>query len=167
MSDLTTSQKGAAAEAEVAAAAIRLHLLVLRPLSEGGRYDLVIDLGPKLLRVQCKWASQQGEVLTAHCRTSRHTPRGYVRTTYAATEVDAIGLYAPSTDRCYLIPIDEVEGLGQVSLRVAATRNNQALGVRWARDYEFSASLLGSIGAIDREPSNRVRHLRGEVHRGP
>jgi len=31
MADLTTSQKGAVAEAEVAAAAIRMRLLVLRP----------------------------------------------------------------------------------------------------------------------------------------
>jgi hypothetical protein len=146
MSDLTTSQKGAAAEAEVAASAIRLHLLVLRPLSEGGRYDLVIDLGRKLLRVQCKWASQRGAVLVARCATCRHSPRGYLRTTYAATEVDAIGAYAPSTDRCYLIPINEVEGLAAVMLRVAPTRNNQALGIRWARDYEFSASLRRNWG---------------------
>ena len=140
MSDLTTSQKGAAAEAEVAAAAIRLHLLVLRPLAEGGRYDLIVDLGGKLLRVQCKWASQRGGVLVARCATCRHTPRGYLRTTYAAAEVDAIGLYAPSTDRCYLIPIDDVEGRAAVLLRVAPTRNNQAVGIRWARDYEFRAS---------------------------
>ena len=110
MPDLTPSQKGAVAEAQVAAAAIRMRLLVLRPWTEGGRYDLGIDLGEQLLRVQCKWASQRGDVLTASCRTSRHTPRGYLRTTYAASEIDAIGLYAPSTDRCYLIPIDEVEG---------------------------------------------------------
>jgi hypothetical protein len=144
--ELTPSQKGAAAEAEVAAAAIRLHLLVLRPLAEGGRYDLIVDLGGKLLRVQCKWASRQGDVLTARCRTCRHTPRGYLRTMYAASEVDAIGLYAPSTDRCYLIPIDQVEGLGQISLRVVATRNNQAVGVRWAREYELETSLSRNWG---------------------
>jgi hypothetical protein len=154
MSDLTTSQKGAAAEAEVAAAAIRLHLLVLRPLSEGGRYDLILDLGGKLLRVQCKWASQRGGVLVARCATCRHTPRGYLRTTYAATEVDAIGLYAPSTDRCYLIPINEVEGLAAVMLRVAPTRNNQALGIRWAREYEFRASLRRNWG-VDCLPRGR------------
>jgi hypothetical protein len=34
------SQKGAAAEAKIAAAAIRLRLQVLRPVGEGGRYDL-------------------------------------------------------------------------------------------------------------------------------
>ena len=146
MADLTTSQKGAVAEAEVAAAAIRMRLLVLRPWAEGGRYDLGVDLGTQLLRVQCKWASQQGDVLTARCATCRHTPRGYLRTTYAASEIDAIGLYAPSTDRCYLIPIDEVEGLGQISLRLAATRNNQALGIRWAREYEFRTSLRRNWG---------------------
>jgi hypothetical protein len=145
MRELTPSQKGAAAEAEVAAAAIRLHLLVLRPLAEGGRYDLIVDLGGKLLRVQCKWASRQGDVLVARC-TCRHTPRGYLRTTYAASEVDAIGLYAPSTDRCYLIPIDQVEGLAAVTLRLAPSRNNQALGIRWARDYELETSLSRNWG---------------------
>src|SRR5580704_1809161 len=52
MSELGTSQKGAAAEAEIAAAAIRLDLVVLRPLGDGGRYDLAIDTRPRLLRVQ-------------------------------------------------------------------------------------------------------------------
>jgi hypothetical protein len=36
MHELTPSQKGAAAEAEIAAAAIRLRLQVLRPLGEAG-----------------------------------------------------------------------------------------------------------------------------------
>jgi PD-(D/E)XK endonuclease len=56
MNDLTPSQKGAVAEAAITAAAIQLGLVVLRPLSEGGRYDLMIDLDPALLRVQCKLA---------------------------------------------------------------------------------------------------------------
>lgn len=45
MTELTPSQKGAAAEAEIAAAAIRMRLQVLRPVGEGGRYDLAIDIG--------------------------------------------------------------------------------------------------------------------------
>jgi PD-(D/E)XK endonuclease len=48
---LTPSQKGAAAEAAITAAVIRLGLTVLRPLCEGRRYDLIVDLEPKLLRV--------------------------------------------------------------------------------------------------------------------
>jgi PD-(D/E)XK endonuclease len=141
MPDLSPSQKGAAAEAEVAAAAIRADLVILRPLCDGGRYDLVIDVGKELLRVQCKWASQQRNVIVAHCMTSRHTPRGYLRTTYSAEEMDAIAIYAPDTDKCYLVPIREVEGLTMISLRVGPTGNNQAMHVRWARDYELGTSL--------------------------
>ncbi|MGO9249612.1 MAG: group I intron-associated PD-(D/E)XK endonuclease [Solirubrobacteraceae bacterium] len=137
MQELTTSQKGAAAEAEIAAAAIRLRLQVLRPLGEGWRYDLAIDIGEKLLRIQCKWASRQGDVLNARCVTNRHAPHGYRSTTYTATEIDAIAAYAPDTDRCYLIPVSEVEGRTVLSLRIGPTRNNQAQLVRWAKDYEL------------------------------
>jgi hypothetical protein len=141
MVELTPSQKGAAAEAAIAAAAIGIKLVVLRPLCDGGRYDLVIDTGARLLRVQCKWASLHAGVLTARCRTSRHTPRGYVRTTYRKTEIDALGAYSPDTGATYLIPAEEVEARATLSLRVAPTRNCQALNVRWARDYELERSL--------------------------
>jgi hypothetical protein len=147
MNELTPSQKGAVAEAEIAAAAIRLRLQVLRPLGEGGRYDLAIDIGEKLLRVQCKWASRVGDVLTARCITSRHTPHGYKRTTYTADEVDALAIYAPNTDRCYLIPVGEIEGHAAISLRVAPTRNNQAQCVRWAKDYALETAIERHWGA--------------------
>jgi hypothetical protein len=146
MRELTPSQKGAAAEAEVAAAAIRLDLVVLRPLCDGGRYDLVLDLGNQLLRVQCKWASRRDDVLLGRCITSRHTPHGYVRTSYSSAEVDAIALYSPDTDRCYLLPIQEAEGRSGISLRVGPTRNNQALHVRWAEDYEIEHSIRRNWG---------------------
>ena len=71
------------------------------PLCDGGRYDLVIDIGEKLLRVQCKWASRQGNVLTARSSEAAATRRaGIVRTTYSAEEIDAIAVYAPDTDCC-------------------------------------------------------------------
>lgn len=110
-------------------------------MCEGSRYNLVVDTGHRLLRVQCKWASRQANVLTARCATSRHTPAGYLRSTYSADEIDAIAAYAPATDSCYLIPISEVAGCKAISLRIAPTRNNQAIGVHWARDYELRRSL--------------------------
>lgn len=51
MLNLTPSQKGAVVEGEIAVAAIRLELLVLRPIAEGARYDLAIDIGERLLRL--------------------------------------------------------------------------------------------------------------------
>src|ERR1700736_4832621 len=99
MPGLTPSQKGAAAEAAVTAAAIELGLIVLRPLCEGGRYDLVIDLEPELLRVQCKWARRLDGVLSVNLQTNRLTPAGYVRTAYTAHEVDAIGAHSAALAR--------------------------------------------------------------------
>jgi hypothetical protein len=153
MTNLSTSRKGAAAEAEIAAACIRLNLVVLWPVCEGGRYDLVVDTGAQLLRVQCKWASRHGNVVTARCVTSRHTPGGYLRSTYSADEIDALAAYAPDTDSCYLIPIQEVEGCRSISLRLSPTRNNQAERVRWARDYELRASLSRNWSVEVEQPS--------------
>jgi hypothetical protein len=50
---LTTDQKGAIAESAVTHEAIKLGLNVYRPLVEGGRYDLILEAGTALLRVQC------------------------------------------------------------------------------------------------------------------
>jgi hypothetical protein len=137
MRRLTPSQKGAAAEAAVTAAAIALGLVVLRPLCTGSRYDLVTDLEPELSRVQCKWTQRLGGVLAVRRNTNRLTPAGYVRTTYTAEEVDAIGVYSAQLRRCFLIPIEELAGGRGVHLRLDPARNNQAQGVRWANDYEF------------------------------
>jgi hypothetical protein len=141
MENLTQIRKGPAAEAEVAAAVTRLDLVVLRPMADGGRYDLVVDTGSHMIRVQCKWASRHESVLLVRCLTSRHTPRGYLRTTYSADEIDAIAAYSPDTDNCYLIPIEEIAGRSMISFRLAPTRNNQDRRVRWARDYELIISL--------------------------
>jgi hypothetical protein len=154
LASLTPSQKGAVAEAEIAAAAIRLGLVVLRPLCEGARYDLALDTGSQLLRIQCKWASRRGGVLIARTMTARHTPRGYVYTTYSSAEIDAIGLFSPDTDRCYLVPIAGIEGMRAIHLRLDPPGNGQSAGVRWARDYELERRLplgrIASAGLDDR-----------------
>jgi hypothetical protein len=141
MNDLTPSQKGAAAEAAITAAAIELGLVVLRPLCEGGRYDLMIDLEPALLRVQCKMARQVGGALAVSFRTSRHTPRGYIRTGYTADEIDAVAAYSPDLHRSFLIPVAEVSGRRGIHLRVNPAKNNQAHGVNWADDYDFGRAI--------------------------
>ena len=48
---MTPNEKGAIAEIAIAAAATKLGVRVLRPLADGGRYDLVFDLAGRLLKV--------------------------------------------------------------------------------------------------------------------
>ncbi|HEY4997454.1 MAG TPA: group I intron-associated PD-(D/E)XK endonuclease [Solirubrobacteraceae bacterium] len=141
MDGLTPSQKGAAAEAAIAAAVLELGLTVLRPLCEGRRYDLVVDLEPDLLRVQCKLAKHLGDVLGVRLSTSRFTPSGYVTSSYSETEIDAVAVYCPQLRRCFLIPIAEASGMRELYLRLNTTKNKQAQRVRWARDYDLALVL--------------------------
>jgi hypothetical protein len=136
---LSTNQKGAIAEAQVTAAAISLGIPVLKPVVDGLRYDLVLDLGTRLVRTQCKWANRKNDVVVVRARTCRHTPRGYVWTTYSAAEIDGIAAWCPDTAECYFIPIADVDGQGHLHLRLAPARNNQELLVHWAAKYRLGA----------------------------
>jgi hypothetical protein len=145
---LTTDEKGAIAEAAIAYHALRLGVPVSRPLAEGGRYDLIFDLAGRLTRVQCKWASRDGDVLMIHCCSHRRNRDGIVRRWYSADEIDAFAVYSRDLERCYFLPIGEFVGRSSIRLRIAPARNNQNLGINWAADYEFAATLTPDPGAI-------------------
>ncbi len=97
----------------------------------------MIDLEPELLRVQCKLARRVKGVLLVCLETNRYTAAGYVSTSYSAAEIDAVATYSPELRRCFLLPIGEVAGRRGVHLRLKPTGNNQARGIKWARDYDF------------------------------
>jgi PD-(D/E)XK endonuclease len=63
-------------------------------------------------------------------------------------ELDAFALYCVDTERCYLLPGGDFAANRQVHLRLAPARNNQEHGIRWARDYEFGATLSRLSGPI-------------------
>ena len=107
---LTPTRRGAIAETVIAAELLKLGLDVYRPVSEGGRYDLLVDAGNRLLRVQCKSARLKGAVVAVPMRTTRLTPRGYVRTTYTSHEIDGVAAYCPGNERCYWLPIEDFDG---------------------------------------------------------
>jgi hypothetical protein len=144
---LTPDQKGAVAEAAITYAAIRLGIEVYRPLQAGGRYDLIFDLGTRLLRVQCKWACRN-DVIVINCRSCRRGRDGYIRRTYSAEEVDAIAAYCSDIDRCYLLFPSSFVGHPMVQLRLSPPRNNQRRRINWAEDFEFEATIRGHFGAI-------------------
>src|SRR3954463_1826378 len=105
--ELTPNQMGGAAEAAIAWEAIKLGIPVLRPLFQDLRYDLVFELETGLLRVQCKSARRQGDIVDVRAMTCRRIADGYRRGTYSVDEIDAVAAYCPDVDRCYLIPIED------------------------------------------------------------
>ena len=144
---LTTDQKGAIAEAAITYAALKAGIEVYRPVGEGGRCDLILGFGDRLIRVQSKWAVRCGDVIAVRCYSSRRTNRGFLKRSYTRDEVDAFAAYSADLERCYLLPLELFENQRYIQLRLEPTRNNQRQGINWAENFEFPATL-DRFGAI-------------------
>lgn len=149
---LTTDQKGAIAETAIAHVATKIGLGVSRPVNEGERYDLILDLHPRLIRVQVKWAPRHGDVVIVRCQSARRTRNGLLTRGYSALDVDALAAYCPDVDRCFLVPIALAGERRQMSLRLSPARNGQTGAILWASQFDFAsidwAHPEGSLGAV-------------------
>lgn len=145
---LTTDQKGSVAELAIVWAAARRGVGVFRPLTDGERYDLIFDLRPGLIRVQCKWAVLRGDVVIVRSYSSRRTSDGLKRMFYDPGDVDAIAAYCAELDRCFFVPMSCLRGHSGIQLRVKPTANNQRLGVSWAADFDFERLDWAALGAV-------------------
>jgi hypothetical protein len=144
---LSTDQKGAIAETAIVHAAVKLGVGVAKPVADE-RYDLIFDLGERLVRVQCKLARRRSEVIVVRCYSARRGAVGLLKRKYEPGEIDAFAAYCPELDRCYYLAYERFAGRTQVDLRLTRCRNNQRLGINWAEDFEFGATLARVPGAI-------------------
>lgn len=157
--DHDPNRKGNAAELAIAAEAAQLDLLVYYPLTEHGRADLVLGIGDRLWRVQCKWGALVGDKIQVRLKTSYHSPtRGYVVKTYDRSEIDLVAVYCAELGRCYLLPPGLFEGRSAVWLRTGQTKNGQRAALNWAADYEFP----GAVAQLAERP-NGIREVRGSI----
>jgi hypothetical protein len=143
---LTTDQKGAIAELAIARAAAELGIGVWGSYTVE-RYDLIFDLRPRLVRVQCKWATRRGDIISVPCYANRRNRDGLLRTFYSPEEIDAFAGYCADLDRCYFLSLEKFASRSAIQLRLAPTKNNQRARVNWAKDFEFAATI-GRQGAI-------------------
>ena len=146
-----SNRKGAIAEIEIVAAAIKLGVPVLKPVAEHGRADLALDIGGKLWRVQCKWGrlSKARDVVMVHLGTSRVSTRGHIRTTYTEAEVDLFAVYCGELDRAFLLPVSRLAGQGQLQLRLTPPRNGQRACITLADDFDFNGAVAQLARASD------------------
>jgi hypothetical protein len=132
-----TSHIGEISRTQIIAALTLVGKKLLLPLGDFQRYDLGIDEGGKLLRVQCKTGHlARGAISFNPCSIdSRSKQGGCIRKGYA-DEIDLFGVYCPETGKRYLVPASEAPKTG-CSLRVERPLNGQRTRIRWAEDYEI------------------------------
>jgi hypothetical protein len=109
------------------------------PFGENTRYDLVIDDGKSLSRVQCKTGRlRAGAVRWATCSFYGHHPNPRTRQRDYHGQVDYFAVFCPDTGKVYLVPIDDLPVRRQAALRVEPTKNGQKKGIRLAERYEVA-----------------------------
>lgn len=134
----STHQKGEIGRLKVCIRAAELGYTVSVPTVEA-RYDLIIDDGKKLYRVQVKYADYTGTKVEnsilikfkTECRNN-----GYQKT-YCPDEIDAIVVYTPKTDKCYWFGPEHFAGKKFLSLRFAPSKNGQVKRTRLASEFEW------------------------------
>src|SRR5580765_869429 len=60
------------------------------------------------------------------CYSCRRTAAGMLNRSYTSEEIDAVAAYCDELERCDLIPIDRVDGLTTIRLRLGPAKDNQA-----------------------------------------
>jgi hypothetical protein len=111
---------------------------VLVPFGENTRYDLVIDDGRALWKVQCKTGRlRRGAVIWSMCSNYSHHPNPRATRRDYQGEVDYFAVYCPETGGVYFMPIEELPMRTRGYLRVDPPRNHQKRRIRFADQYEI------------------------------
>jgi hypothetical protein len=103
---LSTQQKGVTTELAVATYFLSLGYNVSSPFCQDSRYDLILDVCGKLLRLQVKTPRLSGNnSIILSCRSTTTNSKDNKSHTYSKTEVDFIATFWDG--RAYLIPVGE------------------------------------------------------------
>jgi hypothetical protein len=141
---MKTATRGNAAEARVLAEFVHRGFDVLVPFGGGQPYDLAVDLGERVLKIQCKtaWLMERG----CFCFNCRSTDHGRGRQPYDGL-ADLFAVYLPPRDSIYLVPLDGVAAQ-RGRLRLEPTKNKQQRGVRLAAEFEIDRWTVEKLRAL-------------------
>ncbi len=148
----STSGKGNLSELKVMTAYVQAGFVVSVPFGGGAPYDLVVDTGVRLLKVQVKTGRLRNGCIIFPMR--RFNGRGGSGHRYSRHEIDIFAIYCPDNDHIYILEF--IDGLNEGRLRCAETQNKQQQKIRWARDYEFDDYVKrwkGEVELVGLEPT--------------
>ena len=132
---MNSKQIGNITELETMLAFMKLGYNVLTPYGDCERYDFVVDVNGKFLRMQSKTSNSDDNGASFHFsgRSSHRKEGKIVNHRYSSDEIDYF--VTCFQNKCYIIPVNECGN--DKRLRLLPTKNNQTRGVTWAKDYEL------------------------------
>lgn len=106
MIELTTQQKGITTEMYVAAYLLSLGYNVSQPMCQDSKYDLIVDVEGKLLRLQVKTARlSNNNSIIFNCRSTTKNSTTNKSRKYEINEIDYFATYW--NNRAYLVPVGQ------------------------------------------------------------
>jgi hypothetical protein len=117
---------------------------VLVPSGFNQRYDLVLDVGGRFIRAQCKTGRlRAGTIIFNTCSVRSNTRAAHSRA-YDG-EADVFLVYCAELRKVYVVPVEDA-ARRSARLRVDVAANNQIQNIRWAKDFELdnAARFLGA-----------------------
>lgn len=134
--ELSTQYKGIITELQVATYLLSLGYMVSQPLGQDSKYDLIVDVEGKLLRLQVKTSRPASEnSITFNCRTTTSNVKNCKSRRYSEEEVDYFATYWDGI--VYLVPISECSTQKSLHKNASFKRKDWS----YMEDYEASEVL--------------------------
>ncbi len=85
------------------------------PMSPASKYDLIVDNGKRLFKVQVKKTSRKNNKNSYRCRVCMSNKKGRHKK-YTKDEVDMFLIHIEPLDIWYVIPYDDTEGKAELTI---------------------------------------------------
>lgn len=136
---MDTKSKGSVTELRCIASFIECGYSVSIPYGENCKYDFVVDINGRFIRVQTKTcrSADDGSTISFSCESTRVNCHNITYATYTSSDIDYFATYWDN--RCYIVPVSECNV--HKTLRFVPPGNNQRSKIYYAADYELSHVL--------------------------
>lgn len=141
---MNTKHKGEISEAVIISEFLKAGITVSQTFGDNQSYDLIVDINGHLNRVQVKTGRLRKGTIIWNTISSHNTfiEKKFCRLSKSYKgKIDFFAVYCPDTNGCYLVPIESTTDSAG-SLRLEQTKNKQVKGIKWAKDYILSRSLM-------------------------
>lgn len=128
---------GNQSEAVILGAYLKAGFTVSIPFGSGSSYDLLVDTGSNIFKIQVKTAWISKGVLKY--KSLHRQPKSETRVRYNESEIDYLAIYCPAADLLYGIHIKNHPTGGW--LRLEPTKNGQSKLIRWASDFVWEKHI--------------------------
>jgi len=104
---MNTKDKGDISEQKIILDLIQSGYSVSQPVGDNDRYDLILDVGGELYRVQVKTARVDGNSIVFRCDSTYYGKDGSVKSQYTNEQIDMFAAYCPETKDIVYVDVDD------------------------------------------------------------